>query len=304
MRFSIVTPVLNGERFLDQAILSVVSQVGPFSIRYHVQDGGSKDATLEMLTAWKTRLATDFPIGCDRIEFSFATAPDQGVYDAVNRGFSACGDSDIMAWINSDDRFEPGAFVTVADIFDKYLDCDWVTGRPMVIAEDGAMFSYPTPVTPFPRQAIAAGIFDGRTARFIQQEGTFWRAGLWKKAGGLDANFRLAGDFDLWRRFAKHSDLVSVDAVLGGFRMRVGQLSANKADYYAEIDASLSPEQMKTRAKSARRFAKAGFSYQGLTRRYGEEWQRQISTIGASSFLGAITLMVEDWCSVVMSMLP
>ena len=57
MRFTIVTPVLNGEKFLDQTILSVVSQAGPFSIRYHIQDGGSKDATLKLLAAWKARLA-------------------------------------------------------------------------------------------------------------------------------------------------------------------------------------------------------------------------------------------------------
>ena len=49
MRFAIVTPVLNGEKFLDQSILSVVSQTGPFTIRYHVQAGGSKDRTLRDL---------------------------------------------------------------------------------------------------------------------------------------------------------------------------------------------------------------------------------------------------------------
>ena len=49
MRFAILTPVLDGEKFLDQSILSVVSQTGPFTIRYHVRDGGSKDRTLEIL---------------------------------------------------------------------------------------------------------------------------------------------------------------------------------------------------------------------------------------------------------------
>ena len=115
MRFAIVTPVLNGEKFLDQSILSVVSQTGPFTIRYHVQDGGSKDRTLEILAAWKSRLARDFPVFCEGIEFSFASAPDRGVYEAINRGFAPCAyaDADAMAWINADDRFEPGAFATV-----------------------------------------------------------------------------------------------------------------------------------------------------------------------------------------------
>jgi len=107
MRFGIVTPVLNGEKFLDQTILSVVSQAGPFTIRYHVQDGGSKDQTLQILAAWKSCLARDFPVFCEGIEFSFASAPDRGLYDAVNRGFAACADLDAMAWIGADDRFEP-----------------------------------------------------------------------------------------------------------------------------------------------------------------------------------------------------
>ena len=129
MRFAIVTPVFNGEKFLDQSILSVVSQAGPFTIRYHVQDGGSKDRTLEILAAWKSRLARDFPVFCEGIEFSFASAPDRGLYEAVNRGFAACAyanaDADAMAWIGSDDRFEPGAFATVEEIFRDFPDIDW-----------------------------------------------------------------------------------------------------------------------------------------------------------------------------------
>ncbi len=274
MRFSIVTPVLNGEKFLDQTILSVVSQAGPFTVRYHIQDGGSKDATLDLLAAWKNRLARDFPVSCQGIEFSYASAPDRGLYDAVNRGFEACGDSDAMGWINADDRFEPGAFATVEEIFRHYPGIDWLTGRTTLLDEVGTILLL-APITPFPRKAIEAGIFDGRFAgpTLIQQEGTFWRPALWKRAGGLDANFRLAGDFDLWRRFAKQSDLVVVDTVLGCFRFRAGQLTTNMARYHAEIDASLSTDEMKIRAKTAKTYAKAGFKYRVVVRNYMGPWQ-------------------------------
>ena len=194
--------------------LSVVSQAGPFTIRYHVQDGGSKDRTLEILAAWQTRLARDFPLFCEGIEFSFASAPDRHLFEAVNRGFSACAyaDADAMTWIGFDDRFEPGAFATVEEVFRLFPDIDWVTGRTTVLNEAGMMLFMPPPIYPFPRQAIAAGIFDCRfVTHCIEQEATFWRPRLWQKAGGLDPNFRLAGDFDLWRRFARHTDLVVVD---------------------------------------------------------------------------------------------
>lgn len=302
MRFCIITPVLNGEKFLDQTILSVVSQAGPFSIRYHVQDGGSKDRTLELLSEWQTRLARDFPVFCEGIELSFASAPDRGLYDAVNRGFAAGGNSDVMAWINADDRFEPGAFATVEEIFKNHPDIDWVTGRPTVINEVGEILDI-SPIIPFPRKAIEAGIFDGRFARpFIQQEGTFWRQSLWEKSGGLNADFRLAGDFNLWRRFAMHSDLVMVGSILGCFRFRAGQLSTNMARYRAEIDASLSPDEVKTRVKAAKSYANAGFEYPVMIRHYNGPWRRErwpmcvLPILGTRAFKAEhIRLSVMAW---------
>jgi|HubBroStandDraft_6_1064221.scaffolds.fasta_scaffold68659_3 glycosyltransferase involved in cell wall biosynthesis len=295
MRFNIVTPVLNGEKFINETILSVVSQTGPFSIRYHVQDGVSTDTTIKLLTAWQKRLANDFPTNCAGIEFSFSSEPDRGLYDAVNRGFAACGDSDLMAWINADDRYEPGAFVTVAEIFDKHSDIDWVTGRPTVINEAGGMLHI-SPIVPFPRTAIAAGIFEGRFARpFIQQEGTFWRPGLWEKTGGLNANFRFAGDFDLWRRFAMQSDLVIVDAILGCFRVRTGQLTDDMKRYHAEIDSSLSSDEMETRVKISKRYAKAGFEYRVLLRHYGGPWVCERWPMCVLPFLGTKAFKAEHW---------
>jgi len=295
MRFGIVTPVLNGEKFLDETILSVVSQAGPFTIRYHVQDGGSKDGTLEILAAWKSRLARDFPVFCESIEFSFSSAPDRGLYDAVNRGFAACDDFDAMAWINADDRFEPGAFTTVEEIFRGFPDIDWLTGRPTVIYESGAMVHI-SPIIAFPRKAIAAGIFDGRFARpFIEQEATFWRPRLWQKTGGVDPNFRLAGDFDLWRRFARQTDLVIVDAILGCFRMRAGQLSADLARYRAEIDASLSPAEIETRAKAAKTYARAGFEYRVMYRPYGGPWLYDRWPMCIAPIFGTKAFRAEHW---------
>jgi glycosyltransferase involved in cell wall biosynthesis len=295
MRFEIVTPVLNGEKFLDQTILSVVSQAGPFTIRYHVQDGGSKDRTLEILSAWQTRLARDFPVGCEGIEFSFASAPDLGVYDAVNRGFAACGGSNAMAWINADDRFEPGAFATVEEIFRGFPDIEWLTGRPTIIYESGTLANI-SPIIPFPRMAIAAGIFDGRFATpFIEQEATFWRPRLWQKADGVDPNFRLAGDFDLWRRFARQTDLVIVDAVLGCFRLRAGQLSEDMAGYYAEIDASLSPAEIETRAKAAKTYARAGFEYPVMYRHYGGPWICGRWPMCIAPIFGTKAFKAEHW---------
>ncbi len=63
----------------------------------------------------------------------------------------------------------------------------------------------------------------------------------------MRGHLRLAGDYDLWRRFSTHAELVVVDRVLGCFRMREGRLSQNLAAYYAEIDHLLSEPEKRNR---------------------------------------------------------
>ena len=255
--FAIVTPVKNGRTFIDETILSVVSQAGPFTIRYHVQDDLSTDGTIRRLEQWKKWLNNDFPIACNGVDFSFSSAPDASLYDAVNKGFSQCGRAHYMSWINSDDRYEPGAFVSVAEVFAKFPDVNWIGGRPVVMAELGSL-GHLVELRAFPQKAIRARIFDGRFSPFfLQQEGMFWRTTLWHKAGGLAADMRLGGDFDLWTRFAEHTDFVMADALFGTFRVRKGQLSTSIDHYRQEIDRNLSEEAIAFRKSMSETFRDA-----------------------------------------------
>lgn len=255
MKFCIVTPCLNAAQFIDETIFSVLSQAGRFRIRYHIQDGGSKDGTLEKLDRWRQLLEAGLPSLCEQIEFTYASKKDDGLYDAVNSGFEACGDGDALSWINADDRFQPGAFITVAAILQKYSNAHWLTGSTSVITETGFDKGYMGRRL-YPRKAIQAGIYDERVfpMTFIQQEGTFWRRELWQKAGGAKGNLRLAGDYDLWRRFANHAELIVVDRALGSFRMREGRLSQNRKAYYAEIDRLLSESEKRDRNRVSATF--------------------------------------------------
>ena len=78
LQFSIVTPVFNGSRFLDETILSVLTQSGPFTLRYHVQDGGSTDDTLQTLAAWKARLTAGFPLSARASNSATPARPTAG----------------------------------------------------------------------------------------------------------------------------------------------------------------------------------------------------------------------------------
>ncbi|MBK6744385.1 MAG: glycosyltransferase [Hydrogenophilales bacterium] len=87
--FAVVTPSLNSAATINETILSVVSQRGDFAIRYHVQDGGSTDGTIDLLERWNQLLGeSNVPwLGCKRVDFSYAVKPDDGVYDALNLAF-------------------------------------------------------------------------------------------------------------------------------------------------------------------------------------------------------------------------
>jgi glycosyltransferase involved in cell wall biosynthesis len=243
MRFCIVTPCRNAAAFIDETIFSVISQAGSFSIRYHVQDGGSTDGTVEKLETWRGLLDAGIPRCCEGVQFSYASEPDGGMYDAVARGFRACGGGDIMAWINADDRYMPSAFAVVAHILDRWGDIDWVTGRISIVTQAG--FQRHLSARPFPQKAIRAGVFDLRhfPRLAIAQDSTFWRQSLWDAARGVNISVKLVGDYDLWRRFAEHADLVTVDASLSSFRQWPGQLSEQLSAYHAEMDRRLTAEE-------------------------------------------------------------
>jgi hypothetical protein len=67
--------------------------------------------------------------------------------------------------------------------------------------------------------------------KYIEQELTFWRTGLWEKAGSqLNDSYRDVGDFDLWVRFFRHARLYSVDALIGGYRFHSDAISSSNME--------------------------------------------------------------------------
>ncbi len=245
-RLFILTPCLNVIRYIDDTILSVVGQVGNFAIRYHVQDGGSTDGTVERLEYWSRQLQSAACPGiCRDLEFSYSTGPDEGIYDAINRGFGAherdMTDNTMMTWINAGDRIEQGALQTVTTIRRMHSQIPWISGGLAQINDEGSLVRYSPGGTSVSQRALVAGLYEGRRLGFLQQEGMFWSYSLWKSAGGgIMPGLRLAGDFQLWRQFARHTPCFRVHTVTGAFRLHADGLSRDFEAYNNEIDALLS----------------------------------------------------------------
>jgi glycosyltransferase involved in cell wall biosynthesis len=230
MRFSIVTSSLNPGSYLYETLNSVITQAGDFSIQYHVQDAGSTDGTVELLKILMQEIERgNIAVQCREISFSYASAPDQSMYDGINRGFRTLNrhsSADLMLWINADDRLSPNALARVVDYFRSHPNVDWLIGRTMHIDEAGDTI-VDEPPHKYRIKDIAAGYCDGVLLPYVTQEATVWRSKLWDQCGELNAQLQYAGDFEYWQRAAQLGfQIHSVDIKVGYHRKRKGQLSS------------------------------------------------------------------------------
>ena len=239
MKFSIVTPVYNGAQYIAETIEGILGQEGDFEIEYLIQDGGSTDDTRSIVKSYEEKLKVGtYPVRCSGVTLSYRSEKDRGMYDAVNKGF-ANATGDIYAYLNADDRYVPGAFAVIARTFTMYPKIEWLKGITS-FAHEESLEVEPGQCMVYNQHWIAKGIY-GRNAYFIQQDSVFWRKALWQRAGGMDANLRYTGDYDLWIRFAEHSPLWSLNVPVSIFRRRAGQLSGNMTPYRTE-QREISPE--------------------------------------------------------------
>lgn len=183
---SILTPSFNQARYLEATIQSVLSQDYP-RIEYLIVDGGSTDSSVDIIKKYSDRLAW------------WVSEKDRGQTDAINKGF-ARATGDILAWINSDDTYEPGAVSAAVKYLLEHPEAGMVYADCNYINEDGrAIGRFPAAQTDLPRLR--------RGYVHIPQQTMFFRADLWKQVGPLDPSFYFAMDYDLWTRIAARSEL-------------------------------------------------------------------------------------------------
>lgn len=243
MSICIVTPVLNAVNTIDDTIWSVLTQqsrncrTNSLHIRYHVQDGGSTDGTVQKIQEWEKKIHSFSEILPSSFEFTWASEPDTGMYDAINKGFSHCviEQDSFMGWINADDMLFPGALDTVDSIASDYPQVEWLLGWQIGLSHGGALITLDR-LFWHTAAIVKTGIMDGFFWPFIQQESTFWKKSLWDKAGGVDSRFKCAGDYALWLSFAQHAEPFKVNRQLGSFSYRKEQITSDMTKYFAEMD--------------------------------------------------------------------
>jgi len=194
---SIITPSYNHARYIEATIHSVLTQDYPH-IEYIVVDGGSTDGTVELIE------------GHDKIAW-WISEKDKGQTDAINKGFARATGS-ILAWLNSDDTYEPGAVAAAVKYLQEHPEVGMVYGDCNFINESGKVigrFNSAQTDLPLLRQGYV----------HIPQQTMFFRADLWKKVGPLDPSFYFAMDYDLWTRIAALSEIKYVPQTWANFRL-------------------------------------------------------------------------------------
>lgn len=232
MKFSIITPSYNLEKWLPATIESVISQSGDFEIEYIVVDGGSSDKSLSIAEEYKKKIdGGTFPIACRKVSMACIVEKETGMYEAINRGFTRAT-GDIYAWINADDVYKPHAFASMSLAFSTFPEAQWVKGITATIEEDGvetrAGFC-----KLYRQDWLKDGIY-GQEAYFVEQDSVFWRKELWQKAGPMPKEMRSAADYWLWIVMAQHTPLWSLNVPISSFRKREGQISKNVNRYKDE----------------------------------------------------------------------
>ncbi len=194
---SIVTPSLNHAGYIKQAINSVLAQDYPY-IEYTIVDGGSTDATLSILIQY-----TD--------QIKWISEPDQGLYDAVNKGW-ARSQGEYVGYLNSDDLLCPGALSLMVDYLEKHPDVAIVYGDYNRIDGNGKVL-----------ERVWAGKSD--LATLLQHGNTIFtgtmllRRSLLDKVGWLDISLKYAADYDFCVRVARQYNIGYIRQPLAMFRI-------------------------------------------------------------------------------------
>jgi glycosyltransferase involved in cell wall biosynthesis len=231
--FVIVTPILNGARYISETLTSISRQTDSDWIHY-VVDGGSTDGTQDIVRA------------------AMASEPrrhlieerDRGMYDAVFKGFARAridghgNPRSICFWLNADDLLMPWALATLRLAFTR-TGADWLTTLPCFWDAEGTL-QLVSPFAWYPRIFIRWGLFHGRGLGWIQQESTFFTRRLLDRvsAAALDKirSRKLAGDFLLWREFARFAAPYPLPVAVSGFRRHDSNASTLQLqDYFQEL---------------------------------------------------------------------
>lgn len=211
MKISIVVPSYNQSKFIGRTIDSVLDQKYK-EVEVIVVDGGSRDGTVEILKKYGDKI-------------KWISEKDKGQTEAINKGMKMATGT-IMAYLNSDDTYEPDALDKVAEYFDKNPKVMIVYGKGRHIDENDKY------INDYPTEKVNRNIL--RTKCPICQPTVFWRRELWEKIGDFDEKLNYAMDYQYWLRVVEKYDFYFIGEYLANTRLHEETKTLSQKEKVAE----------------------------------------------------------------------
>jgi glycosyltransferase involved in cell wall biosynthesis len=196
LKLTVIMPSLNQGGHIERAIRSVLDQRYP-ALQFLLVDGGSSDGSVEIIRRFEGEL--DWWI----------SEPDEGQTHALEKGV-ARATGDVVAYLNSDDYYLPGAFTTALTALEG-SDASWVAGAARNLDEGGLPTHEGDLWVPAPPAALEVPP-RGRHWWLLRhwavpQPAAFWRRGLFDEHGGFRRDMHYAFDVEFMGRLALAGEL-------------------------------------------------------------------------------------------------
>lgn len=213
-RISVVIPSMNQGQFIEATIRSVIEQDYPH-VECIVIDGGSRDGSVDTIRRYEKRLAY------------WVSESDHGQADAINKGWRRAT-GDILAYLNSDDTYEPGILRHVAVTFQRHPDRGSLYGNCRVIDAAGRVRG----VRQLPEMSLDRILCWNPP---LLQPAVFWRKSTIETVGELDPTLHYTMDYDLFLRVARMTSMVQLDQFVANMRKHpAAKTSASPRAHLAE----------------------------------------------------------------------
>ena len=182
MKVSIITVVFNAVETIEDTIKSVIDQDFE-DIEHIVIDGGSTDGTMDVIDRYKEMLAIT------------VSEPDQGIYDAMNKGIDLATGA-VVGTLNSDDWYENNSVISrVVAAFENDTDLDAVYGDIVYVNKDmpHKLVRY------WESQPYKEGLFE--KGWMPAHPSFFVKRACYSRYGKFDLDLKIQSDFELTMRF-------------------------------------------------------------------------------------------------------
>ena len=221
-KISIVTPSYNQGKFIEETIQSVIEQQYP-NFEHIVVDAGSTDHTVKILEKYP--------------HLNWISEPDKGQAHAINKGILMTT-GEIVAYLNSDDIYRPGAFHTLAQVFTKELSTQVVVGNCDYIDDKSQKIGFLK--ARYEKYEDLIRYWGWEKSFCIPQQSVFIRRSVFSEIGLFDTHYHMTMDYDMWLRMAYVYPFRVIDQTLAAFRLAENTKTTSRTHemYLEEIRAS------------------------------------------------------------------